>query len=109
LRAPSRLIVAREVHDEFVDRGRPRAEVGPRSRTGRGDGPLNNEARRGAAVHALVVDALDRGAEARIGGARPDGPGFYYPATVLTGVVPPARVMIDEPFGPVAPRLRLRR
>jgi succinate-semialdehyde dehydrogenase/glutarate-semialdehyde dehydrogenase len=101
--APSRLIVAREVHDEFVDRlvaHAPRLDRDPGP--GAAMGPLNNEARRGA-VHALVVDAVDRGAEARIGGVRPDGPGFYYPATVLTGVVPPARVMIDEPFGPVAP------
>ena len=101
--APSRLIVAREVHDEFVDRlvaHAPRLDRDPGP--GAAMGPLNNEARRGA-VHALVVDAVDRGAEAQIGGVRPDGPGFYYPATVLTGVVPPARVMIDEPFGPVAP------
>ncbi|WP_432990601.1 aldehyde dehydrogenase family protein [Dactylosporangium sp. CA-233914] len=39
----------------------------------------------------------------RLGGAEPDGPGYYYPATVLTAVDPLARIMTEEPFGPIAP------
>ncbi|CAM5512954.1 hypothetical protein GCM10010390_54030 [Streptomyces mordarskii] len=37
------------------------------------------------------------------GGVVPDGPGFGYPATVLTGVTADMRLMREETFGPVAP------
>jgi succinate-semialdehyde dehydrogenase/glutarate-semialdehyde dehydrogenase len=37
------------------------------------------------------------------GGAVPDGPGAYYPQTVLAGCTDDMRVVTDETFGPVAP------
>jgi succinate-semialdehyde dehydrogenase/glutarate-semialdehyde dehydrogenase len=101
--APSRFIVARAVHDAFVDRliaCAPRLEREPG--TGAAMGPLNNAARR-SAVQDLVADAVVHGADVRLGGQLPDGPGFYYPATVLTAVGPRARIMAEEPFGPPAP------
>ena len=53
---------------------------------------------------AEVVDAaIQGGATAILGGARHDGPGFFYPATVLTGVAPDAPIVNTEIFGPVAP------
>jgi succinate-semialdehyde dehydrogenase / glutarate-semialdehyde dehydrogenase len=36
------------------------------------------------------------------GGALPEGPGYFYPATVLTGVTPEMRIFREECFGPVA-------
>jgi succinate-semialdehyde dehydrogenase/glutarate-semialdehyde dehydrogenase len=54
-------------------------------------------------VHAQVAEALDAGAEAVTGGAVPDGPGAFYPPTVLTGVEPGMAVLREETFGPVAP------
>jgi succinate-semialdehyde dehydrogenase/glutarate-semialdehyde dehydrogenase len=39
----------------------------------------------------------------RLGGSRVEGPGFFYPATVLTDVPPDAPAGRDEIFGPVAP------
>jgi succinate-semialdehyde dehydrogenase / glutarate-semialdehyde dehydrogenase len=54
-------------------------------------------------VHGHVAGALDAGAQALTGGAVPDGPGAYYPATVLTGVEPGMDVLREETFGPVAP------
>lgn len=57
-------------------------------------------------MHALVLDAVDRGATVITGGRRPGGPGWYYPATVLTDVPAQARVLHEEPFGPIAPVLR---
>ncbi|GAA2845445.1 hypothetical protein GCM10020220_038520 [Nonomuraea rubra] len=50
-----------------------------------------------------VTDAVERGATVRAGGVVPEGPGFYYPATVLTGVDESMLVMTEETFGPVAP------
>ena len=37
------------------------------------------------------------------GGARPDGPGYFYPPTVVTGVEPGSRILKEEVFGPIAP------
>jgi succinate-semialdehyde dehydrogenase / glutarate-semialdehyde dehydrogenase len=54
-------------------------------------------------VHAHVEGALGGGARALAGGAVPDGPGAFYPPTVLIGCVPTMAVMSDETFGPVAP------
>ena len=53
-------------------------------------------------VDALVTDARDKGANVLCGGAPLDGPGFFYPPTVLTGITPEMRVATEEVFGPVA-------
>lgn len=55
------------------------------------------------AVEAQVAEALARGAEALEGGHVPDGPGAFYPATVLTGCTDTMDIMLQETFGPVAP------
>jgi succinate-semialdehyde dehydrogenase/glutarate-semialdehyde dehydrogenase len=47
-----------------------------------------------------------RGARVAIGGARLERKGYFWPPTVLTGVPEDARVMHDEPFGPIAPVVR---
>ena len=65
-------------------------------------GPLINAAAR-AKVAALVDDAVARGARPLCGGTVPDGPGYFYPATVLADVPLTARIMREEVFGPVAP------
>ncbi len=54
-------------------------------------------------VARLVDQAVESGATAAIGGTPPDGEGFFYPATVLTGVSPDAEILRAEIFGPVAP------
>jgi acyl-CoA reductase-like NAD-dependent aldehyde dehydrogenase len=53
-------------------------------------------------VHAVVTAAVDAGATLLCGGVVPDGPGAYYPATVLTDCSPNLAVMREETFGPVA-------
>jgi succinate-semialdehyde dehydrogenase/glutarate-semialdehyde dehydrogenase len=65
-------------------------------------GPLINENQR-EIVESLVEDAAGKGASILTGGKRLDGPGFYYPPTVLGGVTPDANILRDEVFGPVAP------
>lgn len=64
-------------------------------------GPMATESVR-AEAHELVEDAKSRGATVHVGGDLPDGPGWFYPATVLTGVTPEMRIFREECFGPVA-------
>jgi succinate-semialdehyde dehydrogenase/glutarate-semialdehyde dehydrogenase len=65
-------------------------------------GPLIN-AKQVATVEDLVSDAVSKGATVAVGGVAPDGPGHFFPATVLSGVPDNARILREEVFGPVAP------
>jgi succinate-semialdehyde dehydrogenase/glutarate-semialdehyde dehydrogenase len=69
-------------------------------------GPLTMERQR-QIVAEHVDEAVARGAQALTGGARPAGPGFFYPPTVLVGVDHSMRVMREETFGPVLPIMRV--
>jgi acyl-CoA reductase-like NAD-dependent aldehyde dehydrogenase len=64
-------------------------------------GPLIDERQR-EIVHRHVTEALAGGAELHAGGEPGDGPGFFYPPTVLSGCAPDMAVMREETFGPVA-------
>jgi succinate-semialdehyde dehydrogenase/glutarate-semialdehyde dehydrogenase len=50
----------------------------------------------------LVDDAREKGADILIGGTTPEGPGWFYPPTVVAGVTPAMRLHLEETFGPVA-------
>jgi succinate-semialdehyde dehydrogenase/glutarate-semialdehyde dehydrogenase len=65
-------------------------------------GPLIDEKSR-AGVHALVSDAVSKGAKVLTGGAIPTGEGYFYPPTVLADVPANAEILKEEIFGPVAP------
>jgi succinate-semialdehyde dehydrogenase/glutarate-semialdehyde dehydrogenase len=69
-------------------------------------GPLASEQQREDVEH-LVADAVAKGAKALCGGAAPEGPGFYYPPTVLASITPEMRVHTEEVFGPVATLYRV--
>jgi succinate-semialdehyde dehydrogenase/glutarate-semialdehyde dehydrogenase len=64
-------------------------------------GPLATESGRDD-VENYVRDAVEKGATVVVGGQRPDGPGWYYPPTLLTGVTPEMKMHNEEVFGPVA-------
>jgi succinate-semialdehyde dehydrogenase/glutarate-semialdehyde dehydrogenase len=64
-------------------------------------GPLATEQGR-EDVEDYVRDAVEKGATVVVGGQRPDGPGWYYPPTLLTGITPGMKVYSEEVFGPVA-------
>lgn len=64
-------------------------------------GPLVNAETRDKVAH-FVRDAVEKGAEVLLGGEAPDGPGFYYPPTVMRNVPDNADCTCDEIFGPVA-------
>ena len=101
----NRFYVAAPVVEEF---GRRMTERMGSLRVGRGTdpatqlGPLINQAGI-AKVEELVLDMVTRGGRVLVGGRRIDGPGFFYPPTVVTHVSPESRVMGEEIFGPVAP------
>lgn len=64
-------------------------------------GPLIDERQR-ELVHRHVTEAVDGGARVLAGGEPEEGPGTFYPPTVLIGVDDDMAIMRDETFGPVA-------
>ncbi len=103
--AANRIYAHRDVIDEFGARLAKKMASLPVGR-GVGDGVRVGPMIDGAAqakVDELVVDAIVQGATVLTGGERPQGEGFFYPPTVLTGVPESARMRHEEIFGPVAP------
>jgi len=50
----------------------------------------------------LVDDAKTKGANVLLGGDMPEGPGFYYPPTIIEAITPEMRLTMEEAFGPLA-------
>ena len=69
-------------------------------------GPLATESGR-RDLHELVVDAREKGARIEVGGEPVDRPGWFYPATVITGVTRDMRLYAEEAFGPAATVFRV--
>ncbi len=63
-------------------------------------GPLISTGHRDR-VHGFVERAVAAGACVAVGGAVPEGPGAYYPPTLLTGAGQDSEIVQDEVFGPV--------
>ena len=102
--SPTRFFVHEQIYDRFLDVFAARCEatvVGDGMTDGVEMGPLAND-RRVAALTELVADARDTGAELVTGGGRIDRPGYFFEPTVLANVPDNARVMQEEPFGPLA-------
>jgi succinate-semialdehyde dehydrogenase/glutarate-semialdehyde dehydrogenase len=107
--AAKRFIVHDAVYDEFerlFTEQMAGKVVGDPMADGTDVGPLASEQQLDD-VEKLVADAVAKGAKALCGGAAPDGPGFYYPPTVLAGITPDMRVHAEEVFGPVATLYRV--
>lgn len=103
--SPTRFIVQEKLYGDFVEAFTERAaalKVGDGLEKDTQMGPLAN-ARRLDAVDALVREAVERGAKLKTGGKRIGNRGFFYAPTVLADVPGDARIMNDEPFGPLAP------
>jgi succinate-semialdehyde dehydrogenase/glutarate-semialdehyde dehydrogenase len=103
--AANRFLVQRGIASEFGKRlaqTMGALRVGPGLEEGVQLGPLINAAGRDK-VASLVAGAVSDGARIAIGGGVPDGPGFFYPPTVLVDVPASAAILREEIFGPVAP------
>ncbi|MEU6560951.1 NAD-dependent succinate-semialdehyde dehydrogenase [Nocardia nova] len=102
--AANRILVQRPVADEFARRLAERMSALPMGR-GADDGVVVGpliDADAVAKVTELVDDARSRGATTVLGGTPSEGPGYFYPATVLTDVPDDAAMFATEIFGPVA-------
>jgi acyl-CoA reductase-like NAD-dependent aldehyde dehydrogenase len=105
-----RVFVPESLHDAIVDEMVERARkvrIGPGREPGVQMGPIQNRRQRDR-VAQLVAEAVSGGAEAVAGGQPLEGPGFFYPPTLLTRAQEGMRVVDEEQFGPVLPILTYR-
>lgn len=106
--AAKRIIVEAPVYDEMCrlleaelsalrvgDPADPATDVGPIARA-----DLREE------LHRQVRATVDAGATCVLGGTLPEGAGYFYPVTLLTGVEPGMCAFVEETFGPVAVVIR---
>jgi succinate-semialdehyde dehydrogenase/glutarate-semialdehyde dehydrogenase len=102
--AANRFYVHEKVHDEFARKLTEKMKslkMGNGLDEGVNVGPLVNQEGRDKVIE-LVDDAVAKGGKVLTGGKTPQGPGFFYPATVITHVPDGAKMLNEEIFGPVA-------
>jgi succinate-semialdehyde dehydrogenase / glutarate-semialdehyde dehydrogenase len=108
--SPTRFFVHDKVYDKFVGQF---IDIANNTKVGDGleadtkMGPLANP-RRVNAIEGFIADAQDKGAKVATGGKRIGNQGNFFQPTVLTDVPENARIMNEEPFGPVAVMLRFK-
>jgi succinate-semialdehyde dehydrogenase/glutarate-semialdehyde dehydrogenase len=108
--SPTRFFVHEKVYDKFVGTF---TDVAKATKVGDGldptskMGPLANP-RRINAIEGFVRDAQEKGAKVATGGKRIGNQGNFFEPTVLTDVPGNARILNEEPFGPVAVMLRFK-
>ena len=108
--SPTRFFVHERVFESFVQHFAARAQalrLGDGLAEGTRMGPLANS-RRQVFMEELVADATTRGAKLHSGGHREGTTGYFFQPTVLGDPPDEARVMMEEPFGPVVPITRFR-
>jgi succinate-semialdehyde dehydrogenase/glutarate-semialdehyde dehydrogenase len=103
--SPSRFFVQRKAYDRFVARFvevTRSLKVGDGLDDGVDMGPLVHD-RRVAAMESFMQDVAQRKGEVLTGGARVGKSGSFFAPTVIAGLPSDARLMHEEPFGPIAP------
>ncbi len=108
--SPTRFFLQEKIYDKFVAKFTDIAKnlkvgdgLDPESKMG----PLANP-RRITAIESFVQDAQEKGAKVATGGKRIGNQGNFFEPTVLTDVPDTARIMNEEPFGPVAVMQRFK-
>lgn len=102
--APTRFLVQEGVYEPFLQKFLAKCaaiKLGNGLEATTTMGPLAND-RRVSAMEALVADAVGKGANLRTGGKRAGNKGYFFEPTVLTEIPADARVLHEEPFGPLA-------
>jgi succinate-semialdehyde dehydrogenase / glutarate-semialdehyde dehydrogenase len=103
--SPTRFLVQESIYKPFVEKfiaATKAVRVGDGMDKETRMGPLAH-ARRVEAIDAFVADAEQKGAKIQTGGKRIGNKGFFFEPTVMTDVPLTARIMNEEPFGPLAP------
>ena len=102
--SPTRFLVQDNAYDQFLD---GLVDYAKSIRVGNGleadsqMGPLAND-RRIPALEELIADAVQQGAEVKTGGRRIGNKGNFFEPTIIANAPKSARIMNEEPFGPVA-------
>lgn len=102
--AAKRFIVEKPVADEFFETlaaETQKLQVGDPLDEATNVGPLAREDLC-ETLHRQVNESVEAGADLRLGGIRPDGPGYYYHPTILGDVQPGMPAFDEETFGPVS-------
>jgi succinate-semialdehyde dehydrogenase/glutarate-semialdehyde dehydrogenase len=102
--SPTRMLVQERVYERFVEgfvQHTRAVKVGDGLAKDTTMGPTANP-RRIDAMQTFIGDAVKHGAKVRAGGNRIGNKGNFFEPTVITDVPKDARVMNEEPFGPLA-------
>lgn len=102
--AAKRFIVHDDIYDEWLAAFVAEVDklvMGDPMQAGVDIGPLATQGGQ-REISELVEDAKAKGARILTGGELPEGPGFFYPPTVVDGITPDMRLLMEETFGPVA-------
>jgi succinate-semialdehyde dehydrogenase/glutarate-semialdehyde dehydrogenase len=102
--AAKRVLVEESIYDPFLKAFQKRLEglkVGDPTREDTDIGPLARAEIRDT-LDDQVKRSIDAGAKCLLGGELPDGPGSFYPVTLLADVPLDAAAFSEETFGPVA-------
>jgi len=100
----TRFLIQRGAYQAFVDHfvaATQALRIGDGLHPNTQVGPLANP-RQLAKMEELVADAVEKGARVLVGGEALSGEGYFFQPTVLADVPISARVMHEEPFGPIA-------
>lgn len=100
----TRFLIQREAYAEFVEHfvaATQALKIGDGMDPQTQVGPLANP-RQLAKMEHLIADAVEKGARVLAGGEALPGAGFFFQPTVLADVPMSARIMHEEPFGPIA-------
>ena len=103
--SPTRFFIEEPVYDEFIKSFKSHVEainVGDGLDSKSTMGPLVAD-RRLEVMEDFISDAVSSGGEVISGGGRGQSPGSFFEPTLIRDVPDTAKIMIEEPFGPVAP------
>ncbi|MFS8977741.1 aldehyde dehydrogenase family protein [Cupriavidus necator] len=102
------------IHEDVYDRlAQALARLAQETRVGPGDmegvqlGPVQNR-RQFERLKALLEDTRSAGYRILAGGEVTDGSGYFFPVTLVDNPPDSARVVREEPFGPILPLLKFR-
>lgn len=102
--AAKRILVEQPVYDAFLKSFRDRLaglKVGDPADEETDVGPIARSDLRDN-LHRQVTETIRSGARCLLGGEIPQGPGYFYPVTLLADVPPESAAFCEETFGPVA-------